>query len=63
VDVDHEADLVRRTKEASRIKKAAAKETLLKEKEERSYDRLFSTEALEEAKQNKADEDDDDFFM
>jgi hypothetical protein len=74
VQVDHEAEQVARVKAESLAKKAhvealrlAEKERLDKykrDKEERSYDRLFSEEAVAEARKGAVnDEDDDDFFM
>lgn len=73
VEVDHEAELVARQKADSLARKQAA-ETMRnqqkeldaqrkREKEERSYDRLFSEEALRESKSSQAKDDDDDFFM
>ena len=65
------SSLIQRQKDESRIKKAQATEAKnkatearaawLKDKEERSYDRLFTPEALEESKAVGSDED--DFFM
>lgn len=73
IEVDHEADQIRRQKEEARVKSAAAKQAKsqaeearkawMKDKEERSYDRLFTEEALEEAKANENKSDDEDFFM
>jgi len=73
IQIDHEAELVKRQKAESAAKKSALEATRLakkeleakkkKEKEERSYDRLFSEEAMEEARNAHPTEEDDDFFM
>ena len=73
IEVDHEAEQVSRQKADSLVKKqhvesvrAAEKERqsiAKREKEARSYDRLFSAEAMEAARKEQPDEEDDDFFM